>query len=151
MMLMRTSLVVLCLTLVPATSAAQPYARSLSPLPSAAQPHAPLDEPARLIVSENAITDALTATQPPRANQRDSVRNGAIIGAAIGAVVMAGYAAYACHSLRDFDDPGSSCLPGGLLATWMGAVAGGFSGAGIDALFSTQPGRRVVVQFSLRK
>ena len=95
-----------------------------------------LEQP-RLIISEKAIATALATTSPslvPPQDQRDSVKNGAIVGAIIGGAAMGGFVTWLCHALKESGDP--SCWKGVAVWTGLGAGAGAAGGAGIDALFT---------------
>ncbi|HEX6162004.1 MAG TPA: hypothetical protein VFZ31_01475 [Vicinamibacterales bacterium] len=86
----------------------------------------------RLIISERALAGGLDR-MPPAVQSRDSVRNGAIIGAVIGAVALAAPGAWICHMLKEPGDP--PCLKGVLTLGAVGAGVGAAAGAGVDALF----------------
>lgn len=90
--------------------------------------------PARLIISEKAIAAAFVAEQPVMRDRRDSVKNGAIIGAIVGGIAMGGFVGWLCNALKEPGNP--SCLGGTLMWTGIGAGAGAAAGAGIDLLFS---------------
>lgn len=90
-----------------------------------------------LVISEKAVIDALAAEQPAMREDRDSLKNGALIGAIIGGVALGGFVAWLCNMLQEPSDP--SCLPPSMLYTGVGAGIGAAAGAGIDALFM-QPG-----------
>jgi hypothetical protein len=64
---------------------------------------------------------------------RDSLKNGALIGAIIGGIAMGGFVGWLCNALQEPGNP--SCLGGTLIWTGIGAGAGAAAGAGIDALF----------------
>jgi hypothetical protein len=93
--------------------------------------------PPRLIISEKAVADALVAEQPRERENRDSLKNGATIGAIIGGVALGGFVGWLCNALQEPSDP--SCLPPALLYTGIGAGIGAVAGLGIDALFARQP------------
>lgn len=110
---------------------------ALSPIPAVAQ-HNSATAPPRLIISEKAVADVLAAEQPSVNRQsRDSVKNGAAIGAVIGAIALGGFVGWLCNMLQEPSDP--SCLGPSLLYTGVGAGIGAGAGAGIDALFAKQP------------
>ena len=109
----------------------------LSPVVAAAQHNNGAPTPPRLIISEKAVADALAAEQPAMGERRDSVKNGAVIGAVIGAVALGGFVGWLCNALQEPGNP--SCVPGTLLYTGVGAGIGAAAGAGIDALFARQP------------
>ena len=122
---MRTciAIVTFCLVLSPVLASAQHDSASL--------------EPPRLIISEKAFADALATAQPPARERRDSVKNGAAIGAIIGGIALGGFVGWLCNALQEPSDP--SCLPPSLLYTGVGAGIGAAAGAGIDALFARPP------------
>ena len=95
----------------------------------------------RLIISERAVAAALAAEQPAMGERRDSVKNGALIGAVIGGIALGGFVGWLCNMLQEPSDP--SCLYPSLLYTGVGAGVGAAAGAGIDALAVSAPsGRR---------
>lgn len=71
---------------------------------------------------------------PPQPPGRDSLKNGAIIGAVITGSALAVMGSYVCIMLREPGDPPcwKSVLPVSAIAAGIGAAAG----AGIDALAS---------------
>jgi hypothetical protein len=92
--------------------------------------------PRRLIISERAIAAALAAAttvqnQQPR---RDSLKNGAIIGAVVGALALALPGGFICHALHEEGNP--PCWRGTLMVGAIGAGIGAAAGAGIDAALS---------------
>lgn len=105
----------------------------LSPIGASAQPNSN-ETSSRLIISERAIADALKAEQPAMRERRDSVKNGALIGAVIGGIAFGGFVAWLCNQLQEPSDP--SCVGPSLLYTGVGAGIGAGAGAGIDALMS---------------
>jgi hypothetical protein len=91
--------------------------------------------PPKLIISDRAIAMALADHPPaPAMQSRDSLKNGAIIGAVIGGVAMGAFGAALCHALKEPGDP--SCWRGVLTIGALGAGIGAAGGAGIDALIS---------------
>ena len=121
---MRTCSVIVafCLVLVPIGASAQ---------------HSNHETPSRLIISEKAVADALAAEQPAKRERRDSLKNGAILGAIVGAAVFGGYVTFLCNMLREPGGP--SCLGSSLLGIGIGAGIGLAGGAGIDALMTSTP------------
>jgi hypothetical protein len=103
-----------------------------SPIAASAQHSSSTAAPPRLIISEKAVADALAAEQPRRRDDRDSVKNGAIIGAIVGAAIFGGFVTFLCNALQEPSDP--SCLGSSLMGTAIGAGGGALGGAGIDAL-----------------
>jgi hypothetical protein len=111
-----------------------------------------------LIVSANVHAQTGTSLAEPRARfeltlpasstqpltGRDSVKNGAIIGAVVAGVAAFAFGMYLCHAIREEGDP--PCLKPALVLTAAAAAGGAAAGAGIDALLT----RRVVVRFSVR-
>ena len=109
----------------------------LSPIPALAQHYAATATPPRLIISEKAVADALAVEQPPMRERRDSLKNGALIGAIIGGVALGGFVGWLCNALQEPSDP--SCLPPSLLYVGVGAGIGAVAGLGVDALFARTP------------
>ena len=93
----------------------------------------------RLIISDRAIAMGMAMHPPPPAMQssRDSIKNGTIIGAVIGAVAMGGFVGWLCKALQEPSDP--SCWKSVAYAGALGAGAGAAAGAGIDALAARRP------------
>lgn len=108
-----------------------------SPVAASAQHSHSMAAPPRLIISEKAVADALAAEQPRPRDDRDSVWNGALIGAIVGAAVFGGFVTFLCNALQEPSDP--SCLGSSLMGIGIGAGAGALGGAGIDALASRPP------------
>jgi hypothetical protein len=118
-----TAIVAVCLVLTPLTALAQQSSHTFAP--------------PRLIISEKAVADVLAAEQPRVREGRDSLKNGATIGAIIGGIALGGFVGWLCNTLQEPSDP--SCLPPALLYTGVGAGIGAVAGLGIDALFARQP------------
>jgi hypothetical protein len=108
----------------------------VSPLSASGQ-HNSSSAPPRLIISEKAVADVLAAEQPRISEPRDSVKNGAAIGAIIGGIALGGFVSWLCNALQEPSDP--SCLGPSLLYVGVGAGIGAAAGAGIDALMLQQP------------
>ena len=106
----------------------------LLPVAATAQHNSSTGAPPRLLISETAVADALAAEQPALRDDRDSLKNGALIGAIIGGAALGGFVTFLCNALQEPSDP--SCLPPSLLYTGIGAGIGAAAGAGIDALFA---------------
>ena len=120
---------------------------ALAPQAAAAQQRESANDRPRLIISDRAIADAIAVGQPS-GNQRDSVANGAIIGAVVGAAIMGGFVTFLCNALKEPGDP--SCWKSSGLAIGIGAGAGALGGAGIDALLAREQRRFFVVQLPPR-
>jgi hypothetical protein len=103
----------------------------LSPVVASAQHSSSAPKP-RLIISEKAVADALAAEQPSPPSDRDSLKNGTLIGAIVGAAIFGGYVTFLCNALQEPSDP--SCLGSSLMGFGIGAGLGALGGAGIDAL-----------------
>ena len=108
-----------------------------SPIAASAQHSLSTAAPPRLIISEKAIADALAAEQPALREKRDSVKNGALIGAIIGAAIFGGYVTFLCNALQEPSDP--SCLGSSLMGIGIGAGAGALGGVAVDAMISRSP------------
>jgi hypothetical protein len=122
---------------------------------SATEPRDPLSSPSLELPS----AEALLSQSPPVATEpRDSLKNGVIIGAAIGAGALGGFGLWICQMLKEPGDP--SCWPGTLAIAGIGAGIGAAAGAGIDALSdrtaaptrvsTLPPGRRISVTWTRR-
>ena len=74
-------------------------------------------------------------------SSRDSLKNGAIIGAVIGGVAMGAAGTWVCSMLREPGDPPcwKSVLPVAAIFAGIGAAAG----AGLDALANVGASRRL--------
>lgn len=86
--------------------------------------------------------------QPQPRGPRDSIKNGALIGAVVGAVALGGFGLFLCHALNDTGgDP--DCFPQVLGIAAVGAGIGLGAGMAIDLLFVRQavPGVRVRISF----
>jgi hypothetical protein len=118
-----------------------------APAPVAAQ-LAATSKPPRLVISESA-TAGLPVQPKAAREQRDSLKNGTIIGAIVGAAVMGGFVTFLCNALQEPSDP--SCLGASLTAIGIGAGAGAAGGLAIDALLDKQQRRVIRVRIPLRK
>ena len=92
-------------------------------------------------LSVRALTGS--AQQPPRVGSRDSLRNGAIIGAIIGAVALGGFGAVVCKVQQEPGGP--SCLTDTLRVAALGAAIGAGAGLAVDAARIQRGGLRVSV------
>ena len=81
--------------------------------------------------------------QPLRS--RDSLRNGAIVGTAIGAAAFGAFAAALCNAYQE--EGSGSCLPDTLRFAAIGGAIGAGAGLAIDAARSY---RGVTVRFAIR-
>ena len=102
-----------------------------------------------LIISERALAAADAREQPPTPDERDSLKNGTLIGAAIGAAVMGGFVTFLCNALQEPSDP--SCLGSSLMAIGIGGAAGAASGLAVDALLNEQRRQLFTVRVPLGK
>jgi hypothetical protein len=82
---------------------------------------------------------------PHRAASRDSLWNGAVIGAAVGAAALGGLAATICHVHREKGGP--SCVPDALRFAAMGGAIGLGAGIAIDVARSSGPMIRLSIAF----
>jgi hypothetical protein len=123
----------------------------LAALPAAAEPRA-TDEPrAKLVISERAVSEALARTPASFTTQthgqRDSLKNGAVIGAVVGAAVMATGVGLLCKALQEPTDP--TCWGSVGIGALYGGGIGVAAGVGLDALFAK--GQRAVQPVAIRK
>jgi hypothetical protein len=84
------------------------------------------------------------AQPAPRASSRDSLGNGVMTGAIIGAVALGTFAGILCKALQEPDGP--SCVPDTLRIAAVGAAIGAAGGLAIDAALSTTKGVRVAIR-----
>jgi hypothetical protein len=89
------------------------------------------------------LTGGRFGQQPARS--RDSLANGAIIGAIIGAASVGAFAAVLCRAYQEEGDP--SCFPDTLRFAAIGGAIGGGVGLTIDAARSQ---RSVTVRIAVR-
>jgi hypothetical protein len=79
------------------------------------------------------------ATQGSQGGQsRDSLKNGIIIGAIVGAVALGAFGAVLCNALQEPADP--SCLPDTLRIAAVGAAIGAGAGLALDAALTRHGG-----------
>jgi hypothetical protein len=92
---------------------------------------------------------ATPLTPQPRGSSRDSLKNGAVIGAVAGAAALGGFGLFLCHAL---DDTGGNpdCFPAVLGIAAVGAGIGAGAGIGIDALMSKRPRPAPAVRVRIR-
>ena len=90
--------------------------------------------------------DVRVGGPPPQGTAaRDSLRNGALIGAVIGAAALGAFAATLCHLHRERG--GSSCVPDTIrFAAIEGAIGLG-AGIAVDVARSSSPMVRLTVAF----
>ena len=97
-----------------------------------------VDRPRRLIISDAAMGGGLIKEPAaPAQPQRDSILNGTIIGAVIGAAVLGSIGTTFCVLLKEPGEP--SCWRSFAQTGALGAVIGAGAGAGIDALRARPP------------
>jgi hypothetical protein len=121
-----------------------PYALVIAAL--AAPPPAAVnaDRPITRHVQQSVFTDASRAPSFKLDTDSDPVKNGAIIGAVVGAAVAAVGLGTICYLMHE---PGTRpCWKDVLPWTVAGAGAGALAGAGVDAMFQ----RRFTVAASVR-
>ena len=92
-------------------------------------------------LSVRALTGS--AQQPPPGGSRDSLKNGAIIGAIIGALALGGFGAVVCKVQQE--PRGPSCLTDTLRVAAIGAAIGAGAGLAVDAARTQRGGVRVSV------
>jgi hypothetical protein len=81
-----------------------------------------------------------------RGRSRDSLKNGTIIGAVVGAVALGAFAAVVCNAEQEPEGP--SCLPDTLRVAAVGAAIGAGTGLVVDAALSRHAG--VTMSFAVR-
>lgn len=83
-------------------------------------------------------------TRFSQAGSRDSLKNGVVIGAVVGAVAMGLLGGFLCEAVSDTETP---CWQAALVYGAGGAGAGALIGAGADALFQRRLAVRVPIEF----
>jgi hypothetical protein len=86
------------------------------------------------------------ARSAQRSSSRDTLKNGAIIGAVAGAAGLGALGALICHLYQEEDGP--SCLPDTLRVAAIGAAIGTAAGVAVDAALTRNAG--VAVRVSVR-
>ena len=94
--------------------------------------------------SQRIVTRLVRQAQPAyRGPSRDTLKNGAIIGAVVGAVAVGSYGAFFCNLYE-----GDSCLLDTLRVAAVGAAIGAGTGLAIDAALTRHAG--VAVRIGIR-
>ncbi len=125
-------LVAACLAALPRHAAARGAApasneRQVSALSSGSPLRFELD---RLRLTAGELTATAEPAQPgPRG---DSLTNGVLIGAAVGAIALGGFGAILCNALQEPGDP--SCLGDTFRIAAVGAAIGAGAGLAVDAV-----------------
>src|SRR5512132_171899 len=94
-------------------------------------------EPLTQVVRSRALAATPTAQATPP--HRDSLRNGAIIGAIAGGLSGIVLGAVGCATVSALGDSNDSCTGGMFLVGAIGAGAGAVIGLGVDAIFEQAP------------
>jgi hypothetical protein len=82
--------------------------------------------------------------QPAQRRSRDSLKNGAMMGAIVGAVGLGALGALICHLHQE--EGGASCLPDTLGVAAIGAAIGTGAGVAVDAALTRHNGVAVRVR-----
>ena len=122
-----------------------PSAAAAVSIPGAAVPLRPAIVGPMLLLPVSSEGVRVGGPPPQRAASRDSLRNGAVIGAAVGAAVLGGLAATICHVHRERGGP--SCVPDSLRFAAIGGAIGLGAGIAIDVALSSSPMVRVTIAF----
>ena len=117
-----------------------------APTPTAV-PKASLAAQVAALKDVRPVTPEVTATLAAR-RDRDSLKNGAIVGGAVAGAAMGTFVYVLCRAMDDTGG-GANCAGPALLWGGIAAAGGAAVGAGVDALFEqklhparkTQPGR----------
>jgi hypothetical protein len=83
------------------------------------------------------------AALQPAPRNRDSLKNGAIIGGAVGGITMLALGTVACGMFAGLGEEGNGCGSGTALATALGVGIGAGAGIGVDALLQRSPHARI--------
>lgn len=109
---------------------------ALAGAPPTAEPAPRLRMPAPELYQPSAR--AVTATASARAFRGDSLNNGILIGAIVGAAGFGGFIFTLCNAL-DETEGSEDCVKAALVAGGIGAAGGGLIGAGLDAVVDRKP------------
>ena len=82
---------------------------------------------------------------PQRAASCDALRNGAVIGAVIGAAALGAFGATLCHQYRERG--GASCVPDAIRFAAIGGAIGLGAGIAIDVARDSSPMVRLTIAF----
>ena len=96
----------------------------------------PLVDVQRRSLTTEALIGKAQLAQP--GSSRDTLKNGAIIGAVVGAVALGTFGAFYCHLYQE--EHGPSCRSDTLRAAAIGAAIGTGAGLALDAAFTRHPG-----------
>jgi hypothetical protein len=109
--------------------------RGLKPTPSAFVSQRLVEVRRRSLAAEELVGIAQPAH---RGSSRDTLKNGAIIGAIVGAVGLGALGAFICHLYQE--EGGASCLPDTLRGAAIGAAIGTGAGVAVDAALTRNAG-----------
>ena len=114
-------------------------------IPGAAVAVRPTPAEQRLHRSLSGEPVRLGGPPPQRAASRDSLRNGAVIGAVIGAAAVGAFGATLCHQYRERG--GASCVPDAIRFAAIGGAIGLGAGIAIDVARDSSPMVRLTIAF----
>jgi len=100
--------------------------------------------PALAVKPDRTTAKPFTLQSASGSGSRDSLKNGAVVGAVVGAIALGGFGAVICKALREPSDPG--CLAGTLRIAAVGAAIGAGAGIAVDAALTHNSGARVAVR-----
>jgi hypothetical protein len=103
-----------------------------------------LPEPRRQSLRPEGLVGVAQPAQ--RGASRDTLKNGAIIGAVVGAVGLGALGAFICNLYQE--EGGASCLPDTLRVAAIGAAIGLGAGVAVDAALTRNAGVTVRVGFT---
>lgn len=87
----------------------------------------------------SSVEEPVGIAQPAqRGSSRDTLKNGAVIGAVVGAVGLGALGAFICNLYQE--EGGASCLPDALRGAAIGAAIGTGAGVAVDAAFTRHGG-----------
>src|SRR5512145_1163420 len=104
----------------------------------------PLVDVQRRLLTTKALTGRIRLAQP--GSSRDTLRNGAIIGAVVGAAALGTVAGFYCHLYQE--EGGPSCLSDTVRAAAIGAAIGTVAGLTLDAALTRDAG--VTIRIGVR-
>jgi hypothetical protein len=134
----------LCLAMVPPAAIAQATSsfNGGAPLEVFAAPLSSAASDVRLVSS--VLHDSTSRRQSQPAQRKDSLANGAVIGAVVGALGLGAVGGVICKVQQE--EGGGSCVPDFLRIGAIGAGIGAGLGIGIDAALARSPGITVAIK-----
>jgi hypothetical protein len=118
----------------------QPWSREAAIMPGLKPTSAFVGPPLVEVRRRSLAAERLVGIAEPvqRGSSRDTLKNGAIIGAVVGAVGLGAVGAFICNLYQE--EGGASCLPDTLRGAAIGAAIGTGAGVAVDAALTRRAG-----------